>query len=107
MRIPRVHDLTLGYFEHFGLELRPFVMGNPKGLVHVGGKRMTAEQAGLDARTSSASPWPSTSAAARVSDLWEEATRDLRALARGRPGRRLGADRTASTTATPSASSSR
>ena len=48
MRIPRVHDLTLGYCEHFGLELRPFLMGNPKGLVHVGGKRMTAEQAGLD-----------------------------------------------------------
>ena len=47
MRIPRVHDLTLGYGEHFGLPLRPFVMGNPKGLVHVGGQRMTAEQAGL------------------------------------------------------------
>ena len=47
MRIPRAHDLTLGYCEHFGLELRPFVMGNPKGLVHVGGVRMTAEQAGL------------------------------------------------------------
>src|SRR5919107_2115500 len=49
MRIPRVHDLTLGYIEHFGLELRPFVMGNPKGLVYVGGKRMTAEQAGASA----------------------------------------------------------
>ena len=48
MRIPRVHDLTLGYCERFGLELRPFLMGNPKGLVHVGGQRMTAEQAGLD-----------------------------------------------------------
>jgi monoamine oxidase len=47
MRIPRAHDLTLGYCEHFGLEMRPFVMGNPKGLVHVGGVRMTAEQAGL------------------------------------------------------------
>ena len=29
MRIPRVHDLTLAYCELFGLELRPFVMGNP------------------------------------------------------------------------------
>jgi monoamine oxidase len=28
MRIPRVHDLTLGYCELFGLEMRPFVMGN-------------------------------------------------------------------------------
>lgn len=47
MRIPRAHDLTLGYCEHFGLEMRPFVMGNPRGLVYVGGVRMTAEQAGL------------------------------------------------------------
>ena len=29
MRIPRVHDLTLEYCRLFGLELRPFVMGNP------------------------------------------------------------------------------
>ena len=31
MRIPRAHDLTLAYCELFGLELRPFVMGNPQG----------------------------------------------------------------------------
>ena len=48
MRIPRVHDLTLGYCELFGLPLRPFVMGNPKGLVHIGGQRMTAEEANAD-----------------------------------------------------------
>ena len=78
MRIPRVHDLTLGYIEHFGLELRPFLMGNPKGLVYVGGKRMTAEQAGL-------TPDELGFAVAEhergrsFSDLWEEATRDLRA----------------------------
>jgi monoamine oxidase len=46
MRIPRAHDLTLAYCREFGLELRPFVMGNPKGLVYVGGVRMTAEEAG-------------------------------------------------------------
>ena len=45
MRIPRAHDLTLEYCELFGLELRPFVMGNPKGLVHIGGVRMTMEEA--------------------------------------------------------------
>ncbi|MGH8875620.1 MAG: flavin monoamine oxidase family protein, partial [Acidimicrobiia bacterium] len=45
MRIPRAHDLTLAYCEEFGLELRPFVMGNPKGLVQVGGVRMTAADA--------------------------------------------------------------
>jgi monoamine oxidase len=36
MRIPRAHDLTLQYCRHFGLATRPFVMGNPLGLVHVG-----------------------------------------------------------------------
>jgi monoamine oxidase len=45
MRIPRVHDLTLAYCDLFGLELRPFVMGNPKTLVHINGQRMTVEEA--------------------------------------------------------------
>jgi monoamine oxidase len=31
MRIPRAHALTIRYCEEFGLPLRPFVMGNPKG----------------------------------------------------------------------------
>jgi monoamine oxidase len=48
MRIPRVHDLTLRYCELFGLPLRPFLMGNPKGLVHIGGVRMTMEEANAD-----------------------------------------------------------
>jgi monoamine oxidase len=77
MRIPRVHDLTLGYVEHFGLELRPFLMGNPKGLVHVGGRRMTAEQAGLtpdDLGFSVADHERGRS----FSAMWEEATRDMR-----------------------------
>ena len=45
MRIPRVHDLTLAYCDLFGLELRPFVMGNPRTLVHINGQRMTVEDA--------------------------------------------------------------
>jgi monoamine oxidase len=45
MRIPRVHDLTLAYCDLFGLELRPFVMGNPRTLVHINGQRMTVEEA--------------------------------------------------------------
>lgn len=45
MRIPRSHDLTMEYCRLFGLELRPFVMGNPKGLVHIAGQRMTAAEA--------------------------------------------------------------
>ena len=34
MRIPRAHDLTLEYCRKFDLPLRPFVTGNPRGLVH-------------------------------------------------------------------------
>ena len=45
MRIPRVHDLTLAYCDLFGLELRPFVMGNPRTLVYINGQRMTVEEA--------------------------------------------------------------
>jgi monoamine oxidase len=84
MRIPRVHDLTLGYCEQFGLELRPFVMGNPRGLVYVGGKRMTAEQAGL-------TPDELGFAVAEhergrsASDLWDEVTKDLRAMIEADP----------------------
>ena len=48
MRIPRAHDLTLRYCDLFNLELRPFVMGNPRGLVHIGGQRMTAAEANAD-----------------------------------------------------------
>jgi monoamine oxidase len=45
MRIPRVHDLTLAYCDLFGLELRPFVMGNPNTLVYINGQRMTVAEA--------------------------------------------------------------
>jgi monoamine oxidase len=79
MRIPRVHDLTLGYCEEFGLELRPFMMGNPKGLVYIGGKRMTAEQAGLEP---GALPFElaENERGRSYDSLWEEATRDLREM---------------------------
>ena len=45
MRIPRAHDLTLEYCTKFNLPMRPFVMGNPRGLVYIAGQRMTAAQA--------------------------------------------------------------
>jgi monoamine oxidase len=45
MRIPRSHELTLLYCQQFGLPMRPFVMANPKGLVHVCGERMTMAEA--------------------------------------------------------------
>ncbi len=79
MRIPRVHDLTLEYCRLFGLELRPFIMGNPRGLVCLGGERMTAEEAGL-------APERLPFALAEHergrshNELWEEATHDLREM---------------------------
>lgn len=79
MRIPRVHDLTLRYCELFGLPMRPFVMGNPKGLVHVGGVRMTAEEANADpsrlAFELEANERGSTS-----DQLWESAIGELREM---------------------------
>jgi monoamine oxidase len=45
MRIPRTHDLTLAYCRRFGLNLRPFVTGNPAGIVHIAGVRLTAAEA--------------------------------------------------------------
>jgi monoamine oxidase len=79
MRIPAVHDLTLRYCELFGLDLRPFVMGNPRGLVHVGGQRMTAEEAGLEPERL---PFAlvDTERGRTFDDLWAEATRELREM---------------------------
>jgi monoamine oxidase len=77
MRIPRVHDLTLGYVEHFGLPLRPFVMGNPNGLVHVGGRRLTAAQAGMTPDELGFEV-AEHERGRSYSDLWDEATRELR-----------------------------
>lgn len=48
MRIPRAHELTLAYCAHLGMPMVPFVMGNPRGLVYVGGQRLTAEEARRD-----------------------------------------------------------
>jgi monoamine oxidase len=77
MRIPRTHDLTFRYCEQFELPLRPFVMGNPKGLVHVAGERMTMEDA-----TASPERLPFALAdherGKTCDQLWEEAIRELR-----------------------------
>ena len=45
MRIPQSHELTMAWCTRFGLEMRPFISGNPNGLVHVGGTRMTMAEA--------------------------------------------------------------
>jgi monoamine oxidase len=77
MRIPRVHDLTLAYCELFGLEMRPFVMGNPKTLVYVNGKRMTAAEA--DEHPEQLPFELAEHERGRTySELWNEATREFR-----------------------------
>jgi len=78
MRIPRVHDLTLGYVNHFALPLRPFMMGNPKGLVYVGGRRLTAEEAGVTP-DELGFPVADHERGRSHSALWADATRELRA----------------------------
>jgi len=40
MRIPRAHDLTLHYVNKFGLETKPFTMGNPKAWVMLHGQKV-------------------------------------------------------------------
>ena len=79
MRIPRAHDLTLRYCELFGLPMRPFVMGNPKALVHLGGQRMTKAEADADP---SRLPFVlAENERGRSADaLWESAIGDLRAM---------------------------
>ncbi len=79
MRIPRAHDLTLRYCDLFGLQLRPFVMGNPKALVHIGGMRMTKEQADRDP---SRLPFAveEHERGRNADDLWESTIADLREM---------------------------
>ncbi|HWH23419.1 MAG TPA: flavin monoamine oxidase family protein [Candidatus Limnocylindria bacterium] len=79
MRIPRAHELTVAYCRRFGLPLRPFVMGNPAGLVYVGGVRLTAAEAAADpARL----PFElAEGERGRSADaLWEEAIADIRTM---------------------------
>jgi monoamine oxidase len=79
MRIPRAHDLTLEYCRLFGLDLRPFVMGNPKGLVYVGGVRMTAADA--HAQPDRLPYQLADSERGKSADqLWEDAIGDIRQM---------------------------
>ena len=104
MRIPRVHDLTLGYCEHFGLELRPVRDGQSEGprprrrpADDRRAGRPRTRRAWLRGRRARARPL-------RVRPLGRRHAGPPGA-GRARPGRRLGRDRRASTTATRCASS--
>ena len=79
MRIPRTHQLTLEYCRLFGLELRPFVTGNPNGLVYVGGVRMSQREANLRPE---ALPFELAEheRGRSADDLWEEAIGEVREL---------------------------
>jgi monoamine oxidase len=79
MRIPRAHDLTLALCERFGLELRPFAMDSPEGLVHVGGQRMTAAEAKADPDRLGFEVAEHERGRA-CAELWEDAIREERAL---------------------------
>lgn len=77
MRIPRAHDLTLEYCRKFNLPMRPFVMGNPKGLVYIGGVRMTAAEANQHPEQLPFNLAP-TEHGRSADDLWQAAIADLR-----------------------------
>jgi len=77
MRIPRVHDLTLEYCHLFGLELRPFVMDNPRGLVHVRGLRRTMEEVRADPDCLCFDVLPH-ERGRTCEEMWADATRELR-----------------------------
>lgn len=84
MRIPRSHELTLAYCERFGMPMRPFVMGNPRGLVYVGGQRMTADEARRDpARLGFA--LAGAEAGRNADELWESAIAELRGMVAADP----------------------
>ncbi len=103
MRIPRAHDLTLKYCELFNLPMRPFVMGNPQGLVYIGGERMTAAEANADP---SRLPFDvaDSERGRTADDLWESAIGELREMVE-RDGTRRGTTSCVSTTSTPCSSS--
>ncbi|GAA0983334.1 FAD-dependent oxidoreductase [Acrocarpospora macrocephala] len=79
MRIPRVHDLTLEYCHRFGLDLRPFVMDNPRTLAYIQGKRLTMGQ--LDAEPDLLDFDLAPHEQGRTyTDLWREATAEIHDL---------------------------
>ncbi len=79
MRIPRSHDLTLKYCAAFGLPLRPFAMGNPRGLVYIGGQRMTMAEANEHPERLPFDLEPH-ERGKTADDLWARAVADIKAL---------------------------
>lgn len=85
MRIPRAHELTVGYCRRFGLRLVPFVASNPRAYVMVGGERFRLREI----RTDPALIVPGLTVRERtagVDALWSELVADVRTkIARSPP----------------------
>jgi len=79
MRIPRAHDLTLEYCAKFNMPMRPFVMGNPRGLVYIAGQRMTAAEANEHPENLPFNLAP-TEHGRSADSLWNDAIADLKAM---------------------------
>ena len=77
MRIPQVHDRTLEYCRAFKLPLRRAVTANPRALVCVGDRRMTAGAARLNP------PWLAAGTPDEMGrsheELWRQVTEEIRA----------------------------
>jgi monoamine oxidase len=79
MRIPRSHDLTMEYCRQFELPMVPFAMGNPNGLVYIGGTRMTAAEANEHPERLPFDLQPAEHGRSPGA-LWEEAIADIRQM---------------------------
>lgn len=79
MRIPRVHTTTLGYCDHFGLRLRPFVMDNPSTLAYLQGKRLTMGRLNANPELLDFDLAPH-ERGRTYADLWSAATKEIHEL---------------------------
>lgn len=76
MRIPRSHDLTLGYVQRFGLSVSPFVVHNPEGYYLLGGRRLRIREAERDQRVLGFD-LPEAIANVPIGDLWARSLKPL------------------------------
>lgn len=77
MRIPRTHDLTLAYCQRFGLQLKPFTIGNRQGWVHLQGVRRRYAEVEADCTLLPFDVAPH-EAGKWVETLWNDAIADIR-----------------------------
>ena len=76
MRIPKVHQRTLGYIAHFRLKTSAFTMGNPQCYYHVGGKRVRRAECDSDP-TILSFELSELERGRTTSELWADAIKDI------------------------------